>query len=350
MALARREADFGYIQPHLRPVSTADFLPALSREENLRLFRQAEPFIQAKRWAKSEVMARTGRKQNSKNFDLEAMTVRYLWKHVKIAEEGEAADRTWADQVKEGREHYNELEERNFGLVGNYIVRKLRTCSGDIDKDELRNTGRDGLRRGIEGWDPRRGELSTYATYWIAERVGGYLEQVTRVLKIPEGIIDAKRRLDQLISEEGSMSDEELTERAGISSSILQKTRRAEEVEGSVVYLYALTGDGDKTFEDYITGIEPPAENGAMANFAKQAFFQTLDNLPKPLTQSQRMVLSLATGLEDQNERVLTEIGQELGCAPQNAQQILKRARKKLLLPKNKAFIRQELQDYYDLN
>jgi len=71
-----------------------------------------------------------------------------------------------------------ELYRRNINLIYT-VMRRMRVRAEDWD--EVFSVCSFALLRAIDGWDPTKGALSTYAYQWIASAIQDYYEKQTRV-------------------------------------------------------------------------------------------------------------------------------------------------------------------------
>jgi len=71
-----------------------------------------------------------------------------------------------------------ELYRRNINLIYT-VMRRMRVRAEDWD--EVFSACSFALLRAIDGWDPTKGALSTYAYQWIASAIQDYYEKQTRV-------------------------------------------------------------------------------------------------------------------------------------------------------------------------
>lgn len=134
----------------------------------------------------------------------------------------------------------NSLVEENLGLV-----RKMAyeyACKSNLEYDDLFQEGVLGLIRASEKFDPEMGNaFSTYATWWIKQKMQRYVESnlnVSRVAKKNRGKIYATRRE---IEETGvTATPEMIAEKLGLKVSDVIGVLYPENVS-----LYAPIGDSD---------------------------------------------------------------------------------------------------------
>lgn len=78
------------------------------------------------------------------------------------------------------------LVERNLPLVLRLTSKFFWACTGVIDFDDLFQQGTIGLMRCLEKFDITKNfELSTYAAFWINQRIGRYIDDNRGAVRVP---------------------------------------------------------------------------------------------------------------------------------------------------------------------
>jgi RNA polymerase primary sigma factor len=175
----------------------------------------------------------------------------------------------------EQREHARrDLIEANLRLVLN-IAKQYRHMG--LAFPDLISEGNIGLMTAIDKFDPTRGHrLSTYATWWIRQRILRYIISNQSIIRVPEHIVDKINRLRretekfrQREAREPTVS--EMAEQTGLSEDDILRFSSA------VPYIMSLEGgyehsDGDELSESGGgIGERVPADN--------EMFLRTLDEI-----------------------------------------------------------------------
>lgn len=94
-----------------------------------------------------------------------------------------------------GKEAFDRLIVTNTGLVGS-IAANFAEKTNRLDIEDLFQEGILGLIRAIEKFDPDKGyKLSTYATWWIKQRLQLAISTTARTIRLPTRILDSLRQL-----------------------------------------------------------------------------------------------------------------------------------------------------------
>jgi RNA polymerase sigma factor (sigma-70 family) len=214
--------------------------------------------------------------------------------------EEEYLTRTLADRDKEQdarRDARVKLIEANLRLVLN-IAKQYRHMG--IPFPDLISEGNIGLMTAIDKFDPSLGHrLSTYATWWIRQRILRYIISNQSIIRVPEHIIDKINKLRKETErfrqrENREPTIAELAEQSGMSEDDIHKFSSA------VPYVMSLEGgfehsDGDEIQES----VQPIADRIASGN---ELFLQTLDeitvrSLLKVLDDKERFVICRRFGV-----------------------------------------------------
>lgn len=93
----------------------------------------------------------------------------------------------------------DKLITHNLPLVMQLAGRRRYAISGVLDYDDLFSEGVRGLMRSIEKFDVTRDmALSTYATFWINQRMGRFINDNKGPVRIPNGLQQLKRKYNKL--------------------------------------------------------------------------------------------------------------------------------------------------------
>lgn len=219
----------------------------------------------------------------------------------------------------EAREH---LITSNLRLV--VWVAKRYERPG-ITLADLVQEGYFGLVEAVDRFDWRRGHrFSTYATWWIRQRIQRAVDNQARVVRFPSHVAARMRRLDRVRGElRGDLcrepTEEEVREASG---STAEEIRRIAVAPRTVVSLDAPVGE-DGTGLGELVAIDPV---DVADDVETDMGAEGLRNAVAVLPERQREVLSLRYGLEGDEALTLEEIGARLGVSRERVRQIEQRA------------------------
>ena len=221
----------------------------------------------------------------------------------------------------------------NLLLVAS-IVMQYRCYTPSLSLMDLMQEGSIGLMKAVEKFDLQRGcKFSTYAYWWIRQRVQRALAQQSHTIRIPcylsavrQSITDTQRRLTRQLEREPSIREIALA--VGVDES------RALEVLQSAKGVISLASpffdSADTTLSDMLADkshATPDLELLCLSN--KESLEMVLDTL----TSRQKTVIQLRYGLTDGTEYTLAQIGQHLGISRERVRQIQQEALAKLRHP-----------------
>ncbi|KFM26817.1 RNA polymerase sigma factor SigA [Auxenochlorella protothecoides] len=182
-----------------------------------------------------------------------------------------------------------------------------------LSHSDLVSEGMQGLRTGVERFDPRRGfRLSTYVTWWIRQALGRATQAQGRLVSLPVSVVDRFRRLVRaevvLCDQLGRPpTQDELAAAAGMSA------KRLVQVQAAIRKPAVLNeAEGDRDEEG---GLQPSAafvidstEDPMLR--AMQALKRVeLDDVLRRLPRREVSVIKNRFGLEDGRERTLGQCG-----------------------------------------
>lgn len=194
------------------------------------------------------------------------------------------------------------LIESNLRLVLN-IAKQYRNIG--IPFQDLISEGNIGLMTAIDKFDPRKGHrLSTYATWWIRQRILRYIISNQSIIRVPEHIIDKINKLRREIQkfqqeEHREPTVAELAEQTGLSTEDILRFSSA------VPFIMSLESgfehsDGDELAE----GGQSIADRVGADN---ELFLRTVDKLTVRgllgvLDEKERYVICRRFGLAEEAE------------------------------------------------
>ncbi|MBN1859641.1 sigma-70 family RNA polymerase sigma factor [Candidatus Bipolaricaulota bacterium] len=186
---------------------------------------------------------------------------------------------------------------------------------------DLIQEGNLGLIEAIDRFDPDRGfRVSTYATWWIRRAILSAITQYSRMIRIPDYMFRAIRRLQQLraLSEGGRFDDAEITNLLGMS---VDRLRQIEQQVSEIVSLDQPThAEAEETLEDRVADQSSDAEHEALRLLFQDDLKRALDKLPA----RQALAIRLHYGIEDGCPYSLADAARMMGVSRERTRQLVK--------------------------
>jgi RNA polymerase primary sigma factor len=189
-----------------------------------------------------------------------------------------------------------------------------------------------GLIRAAEKFDWRKGfKFSTYATFWIRQAIQRGLANKARTIRIPvhigqreRKIVRAERDLSAKLGREPT--DEEIAAAAELP---LDQVDEVREAARTVTSLDRPIGEeGDTALGDVLEAGAPPVDHEVEVSLSEELLRRTIEELP----ETERDVIRLRFGFEDDEPQPLRETGRRLGLSAERVRQIESRALKRLAM------------------
>jgi len=242
------------------------------------------------------------------------------------------------NQQEERKKARDQLIEANLRLVLN-IAKQYRHMG--IPFTDLISEGTIGLMTAIDKFKPELGHrLSTYATWWIRQRILRYIISNQSIIRVPEHIIDKINKLRKEIEKyRQRMGREptttELAEQSGLSEEDILKYASA------VPYVMSLeSGFEHSDGREVKEAAQPLADRIPSGN---ELFLRTLDELTvrsllRVLDEKERFVISRRFGLVVDSEdntasdegSTLESLALERGVSRERIRQIEREALRKM--------------------
>jgi RNA polymerase primary sigma factor len=233
-------------------------------------------------------------------------------------------------EVQAGEEARQQFVRANLRLVI-WVARRYRNAG--LPLGDLVQEGNLGLMRAVETFDNRKGfTFSTYATWWIRQRIGRALADTSRTIRLPGHVAEALSVLGRISSElleslGREPTPQELADASGFS---LERVHQCLQAEPDLVSLSAGIGDEGGELGDLLAdpGATVP-EDAAMLAVESAALRASLGRL----RDREREVIELRYGFLDGSPRTLEEVGRRFAVTRERARQIEAKALTKLRHP-----------------
>lgn len=252
--------------------------------------------------------------------------------------------------MSEGKEARSLLVSANAGLVKHiakrhyYVLKRMTTAAGGVGTiltlQDMIQEGNLGLMKAAERFEPERGfRFSTYATYWIRQRILQSITDSSRVIRLPVHVTETLKKVNkarkELSAHLGRMpSDDELANFMNIS---VDKLRKISDKTRAVVSLESPISMGSnhrsemdqRTIGDSIASDAPTPEEDAEHKLLQQDIRAVVNQL----AEREREVLILRFGLDNGEPMSTSETAAHIGITTDRVRHVETRALNKLRNP-----------------
>lgn len=245
-------------------------------------------------------------------------------------------------RIKDGdQKAVDTLVEHNLRLVVS-IAKHYTGCG--LSLLDLIQEGNVGLIEAAKKYDVNKGfRFSTYATWWVRQKIGRALSDQSRSIRVPAHIAELVSKIKKIM---GTMTqelgrtptEEEIAKKLNVE---VDKVKVALDMSQAISSLDVPVGEDEETTIGDLQA--DPSVKNLMANLIDEANRQIIETVFATLNEREANVLRLRFGMNVNHAYTLEEVGNELGITRERVRQIETRALRKMRNPVRMNVLREAL-------
>lgn len=228
----------------------------------------------------------------------------------------------------------NQIIVNNIRLIAKYAYKY--SAKSSLEYDDLVNEGVFGMIQAIENFDiNRNNEFSTYAVYWIKQRVRRAIQDKGNIIRLPVHLHEQMEKLIRLENKYAIMGldidEEEICKALDIPIEKYYELKRLNNTFLNLPSLNSLVGDEKES--ELIEFIPADEEESLEDIIIKKELSKEIDLVLSTLKPREEDVIRQRFGFDNGEEKTLEQVGKNLGVTRERIRQIETKAIKKLRHP-----------------
>ncbi|WP_054870541.1 RNA polymerase sigma factor RpoD/SigA [Caloranaerobacter sp. TR13] len=228
----------------------------------------------------------------------------------------------------------NQIIVNNIKLIKKYAYKY--SAKSSLEYDDLVNEGVFGMIHAIESFDTNRNnEFSTYAVYWIKQRIRRAVQDKGYIIRLP---VHLNEKIEKLIRLENKFAimgldidEKEICKALDIT---IEKYYELKKINNTFLNLSSLNAFvGDEEESELIEFIPADEEESLEDIIIKKELSKEIDLVLSTLKPREENVIRQRFGFDNGEEKTLEQVGKNLGVTRERIRQIETKAIKKLRHP-----------------